>query len=314
MKSALPIYSLSLASFLTLAVFTSYSTENGAQQATREQPAAADNTALLLPQVIESVKLADEYDFAGEPLPMDNFDVRERRERELLRNAYYHSSTILKLKKMPRFFPTIEKILTENGVPGDMKFLAVAESDLSNATSPAGAKGYWQFLKGTALEYGLEVNGEVDERMDLEKSTRAACQMLKNLKNRFGNWTMAAAAYNMGAAGLSRDAETQRSTNYYDLNLNEETGRYVFRIMAMKEILKNPNTYGYYIKPEESYPPLNDFKLVEVNTAVENLGDFAKEHGTTYRMIKVYNPWLVSSSLVNKSRKTYFIKIPKKKF
>src|SRR5690606_7688639 len=144
---------------LTLAVFTSYSTENGAQQAAREQPAAADNTALLLPQVIESVKLADEYDFAGEPLPMDNFDVRERLERELLRNAYYHSSTILNLKKMTRFFPTIEKILAENGVPGDMKFLAVAESDLSNATSPAGAKGYWQFLKGTALEYGLEVNG-----------------------------------------------------------------------------------------------------------------------------------------------------------
>jgi hypothetical protein len=305
----LPAFSLLLAGFMTIAIFTSYTP--------KDRPLQLPSGLLVgneLPQTIKSVRLDKPFEFAGETLPMTNFDVRERLEKEILRTAYYHSSTLLNLKRTTRHFPVIERILRQHGMPTDLKFLAVAESDLTNATSPAGAKGYWQFLKGTAREYGLEVNEEVDERLDLEKSTEAACRMFKNYFQRFGSWTMAAAAYNMGAAGLTSDATAQRSTNYYDLNLNEETSRYIFRIVAMKEILANPEAYGFFLDRDEYYPPLDNFTTVEVSTAIESLGDFAQSHGISYRMLKLYNPWLVSNKLVNKDRKTYQVKIAPKKF
>ena len=261
--------------------------------------------------MIRGISIDKAYSFAGENVPTENFDVRERLDRELLRNAYYHSSTILALKRSARFFPTIEKILAENGLPDDFKYLAVAESDLSNAVSPAGAKGVWQFMKGTGREYGLEINTSVDERYHFEKSTVAACKYLKKLKEKFGSWTLAAAAYNMGGAKLSSEKSLQRGNSYYDLNLNQETSRYIFRILAIKEIMSNPEQFGFQIEEDEKYPPLSDYTAVEVDEAVANWGDFAQKYGTSYRMLKVYNPWLVSASLPNKNRKTYEVRIPK---
>ena len=306
MLRSISAYVIIIAAFLTLTLFSSSTDEQGVEQIKK-----VDDSAVL-PQTIKSIPIEKPFTFAGEKVPIDNFDVYERLDRELLRNAYYHSSTILSLKRSKRYFPVIEKILAENGIPQDFKYLAVAESDLSNAVSPAGAKGVWQFLKATGKAYGLESNSEVEERYHLEKSTEAACKYLKVLKNKFGSWTMAAAAYNMGETKLKREKETQRTDNYFDLNLNQETSRYVFRILALKEILSNPKDYGFLIEEKDKYAPLNNFKTIEVNGSIANWGDFAIENGTTYRMLKVYNPWLVSSSLTNKSKKTYEIRIPEK--
>jgi membrane-bound lytic murein transglycosylase D len=294
---------------LALLIFSSYGKLESNETGENATPKA--NT---LSQVIESVRFDKEFDFAGELVPIENFDTRERLEREILRNAYYHSSTLLNLKKTGRFFPVIQTILKENGVPDDFKYLAIAESNLSNPTSPAGAKGYWQFMRNTALEYGLEINSEVDERMHLEKATKAACELIKNYKNQHGSWTMAAAAYNMGSYGLKKEREAQKTDYYYDMNLNEETGRYIFRIMAFKEIISTPKKYGFYLEENDYYSPLDDYILVETDKTIENLGDFAAQYGTSYRMIKVYNPWLLTNKLTNRAGKTYTIKVPRKKF
>jgi hypothetical protein len=225
-------------------------------------------------------------------------------------NTYWHSSTLLNIKNTYKFFPVIERILAENGIPDDFKYLAVAESNLRNETSPAGAKGFWQFMKNTGEYYGLEINSEVDERFHLEKATQAACKYLLDYKKRFGTWTLSAAAYNMGGTRLASSIKSQRAEQFYDLNLSEETNRYVFRLVAIKEILRNPQDFGFYIEPEDTYQPLNNYQTVEVNGSVTNWGDFAIEHGTTYRMIKVFNPWLLDAKLTNSSKKTYEIRIP----
>ena len=263
-------YIIIVAAFLTLALFSSSTDEQKTQQA---KVSLNDAT---LPQKVKSIPIDKVFSFAEEKVPTENFDVYERLDRELLRNAYFHSSTVMSLKRSKRFFPVIEKILAENGVPEDFKYLAVAESDLSNAVSPAGAKGVWQFLKATGKAYDLEINSEVDERYHLEKSTKAACTYLKKLKNRFGSWTMAAAAYNMGETKLKSEKEVQRAENYYDLNLNQETSRYVFRILAIKEIMSNPEEYGFLVEENERYAPITDFQVVEVNTPVSQLGRFCQ--------------------------------------
>ncbi|MEL6868062.1 MAG: transglycosylase SLT domain-containing protein [Bacteroidota bacterium] len=303
----LSMYTLTLAACLSFAVFSSY-TGNGDQEQTTLS--SSDNQGIL-PQRIRSIDLNKSFDFAGERLPTENFDVRERLDRELLRNAYWHSNTVLNIKKAYRHFPLIERILAEHGLPQDLKYLAVAESDLSNAVSPAGARGFWQFMKGTARDYKLEINSDVDERYHLEKSTHAACQFLKKYKEKFGSWTLAAAAYNMGANGLNKEIKLQRAKSYYDLNLNQETARYVFRIVAIKEIMNNPSLFGFYIDEQERYSPLEEYYLVEVNEPVSNWGDFAAKYGISYRMLKIYNPWMISSKLTNRERKTYKVKIPK---
>ncbi len=262
--------------------------------------------------IIPHVDPNREYSFAGERTPIENFDVKERLERELIINSYLHATVILNLKNSTRYFPVIEKILKENGIPEDFKYVAVAESNFRNtATSGVGAKGVWQFMPATAPEYGLEVSDEVDERMHLEKSTQAACEYIKKKYARFGSWTLAAASYNMGASGLAEDMSEQRIENYYDLNLSEETNRYIFRVLAIKEVLERPQDFGFDIAGEHQYEPMDDFKLVQVSTSIESLGDFAKEHGTTYRMLKLYNPWLRGSKLMNRKGKVYEIKIPK---
>ncbi|MEM9918024.1 MAG: transglycosylase SLT domain-containing protein [Bacteroidota bacterium] len=305
MKS-LSMYTLALAGFLTFAIFSSSSDKEPSEN----QSTWSDENNRL-PQRIHSINLNQTYDFAGEILPMDNFDVRERLDREMLRNAYYHSSTILALKRASRYFPLIEKILAEEGIPDDLKYLAVAESDLMNAISPAGAKGFWQFMKATGREYDLEINSEIDERYHLEKATHAACRYLKRYKEKFGSWTLAAAAYNGGAGRLSREMKAQGGTSYYDLNLNMETARYVFRIVAIKEIMKRPKDFGFDLESTDLYQPLDSYYSVEVEGAVPRWADFAAKYGISYRMLKIYNPWLISSSLTNKQKKKYVIRIPK---
>ena len=308
MEKALQWFTLALASFLTVIVFTNYSGKSDVE--------TTSNTSDLtkLPQVIHPVNLDKPFDFAGEAVPMENFDARERLDRELTVNSYWHSSTLLNLKNTYKYFPVIEKILAENEIPEDFKYLAVAESNLRNVTSPAGAKGLWQFMKPTAEYYKLEVNSEVDERYHVEKATRAACDYIRGYKKRFGSWSLAAAAYNMGGTRLAKEIKNQRADSYYDLNLNLETSRYLFRLIAIKEIYRSPQEFGIYITEEDGYQPLDDYSIVEVDTAIENWGDFAQEQGISYRMLKVYNPWLIASKLSNRSRKTYEIKIPNQKF
>lgn len=303
MKS-ISYYSIAVAAFLTFALFASYTDSD-------EQPLGlADfSDTHKLPQLIKPVNLNKAFEFAGEAVPMENFDARERLDRELTENSYRHGKNILNLKKANRYFPMIETILAENGVPDDFKYVAVAESDLSNAVSPAGARGFWQFMKPTARDYGMEVTATVDERYHIEMSTRAACKHILRLKKIMGSWTLAAAAYNVGQTRLKREMTAQRANSFYDLNLNQETSRYLFRLLAFKAIMQSPQDFGFDLGTE-GYHPLNNFAVVEVTTTIPNLGDFAQKYGTSYRMIKLYNPWLTSTSLANKSGKQYFIKIP----
>lgn len=261
-------------------------------------------------QTIYAPPMPDEVNLAGEILPKDQFDAYERFDRELMGISFSHGTTMASMKLAGRYFPTIEPILAKNGIPDDFKYLAVAESNLRNATSPAGAKGLWQFMPATAREYGLEVSDEIDERYDIEKVTEAACLFLKRAYKDFGSWTLAAASYNMGGGRLREHLRTQKHTSYYDLNMNTETSRYVPRILAFKYIMQNPETYGFYLKKEELYAPLPSYKIVQVSTPIENWSDFAQAQGITYKNFKVHNPWILGDKLTNKARKTYNIKIP----
>ena len=255
----------------------------------------------------------ESVDFAGENAPLQITDVKERLDRELIVNANLHGSTILILKRANRVFPIIEPILKKNGIPDDFKYLAVIESALINAVSPSGAKGVWQFMPDTAKERGMEVNETVDERYNLEKSTEAACKYLIDAKNKLGSWTLAAASYNGGMNGVTKQIEIQKVSNYYDLLLTDETSRYVFRILALKEIMKNPSLYGFNIQNESLYENIPTKKL-EVDSTITDLATFAKGQGINYKLLKIYNPWLRDKKLENKFKKTYQIEIPLKGF
>lgn len=257
----------------------------------------------------EVVALPLEIDFAGEKAPLNIADVRERLDREMVINTNLHSTTTLILKRANRAFPIIEPILKKYGVPDDFKYLAVIESGLANVVSPAGARGVWQFMPETAKEHGMEVNDFVDERYHLEKSTEAACRYLLAAKNKFGNWTLAAAAYNGGSGGVNKQITNQQVTDYYDLLLTEETSRYVFRILALKEIMKNSAKYGFEIPNEQLYHPI-EVKKIEVDSSITDLAVFAKEQGINYKILKIHNPWLRDKKLENKSKKVYTLEIP----
>ncbi len=261
--------------------------------------------------VVTSVPIPETLDFAGERTPLENFDVLEALDRELLINTYWQSHTMLLIKRSNRYLPVIEKILAKHGIPEDFKYLPVAESDLMNLTSPARAVGYWQFLKATAQEYGLEVNSEVDERYHLEKSTEAACKFLLRSYELYGNWTMAAATYNVPWTGLDRETETQAPTASYDILLNEETGRYVYRLLALKLIMSEPEKYGFIFAEDELYPPIPVYH-VTVDTAVEDFAIFASRYSINYKVLKIFNPWLREKKLSNTRGKTYQISIPRK--
>ncbi|MFA7229027.1 MAG: lytic transglycosylase domain-containing protein [Melioribacteraceae bacterium] len=258
---------------------------------------------------IYSPTFPDTLDFCGEKVPLEDFDVRERIEREILVNSYWHSATLLYFKRANRWFPVIEPILKENGIPDDFKFMAVAESGLINAVSPDGASGFWQLMEPAAKKYGLEISNEVDERYDVEKSTIAACKYLREARAKFGNWTLAAASYNYGQNGIENQIGRQRSGNYYNLYLNEETYRFVARIVSYKEIFKDPKRYGFYFTSDELYQPL-ETKSVKVDYPVKDLAEFAERNGMSYKILKIFNPWLRNNKLTNKSRKNYLIRIP----
>jgi len=258
---------------------------------------------------IKAVKLPSYMEFAGEPVPLEKADIRERMDRELLVNTYWQSNGLLLMKRANKFFPIIEPLLAEYGLPDDFKYLALAESGLMNVTSRAGASGFWQFMRATAKEYSLEVNDNVDERYNVELATKMAVKYLQKSKEKFGTWTLAAAAYNAGNAKINRRLSEQKVSDYYDLLLNMETSRYVFRILALKEIISNPKKYGFVIDQEDLYQPTPTYD-VQVDYPIANLADFAKKYNVTYKELKLVNPWLRQTKLNNASKKKYTFKIP----
>lgn len=260
---------------------------------------------------IKALPMPEKLDFAGEQVPLEDPDIFERMDRELLVNTYWQSNALLLMKRANKYFPVIEPILKEEGVPDDFKYLAVIESGLTQAVSPARAVGFWQIMEGTGKDYGLEINANVDERYHIEKSTRVAADYLKKAKERFGSWTLAAASYNAGQYGVDKQLERQKVDDYYDLLLGEETGRYVFRILALKEIMNNPEKYGFNFTESDLYQHI-PVEKVKVDTVVKDFPDFAEKFGINYKILKVHNPWLRDDHLKNASRKEYFIDIPEK--
>ena len=258
---------------------------------------------------IYAIPIPEKLDFAGEPMPLNNPDIKERMDRELLVNTYWQSNALLLFKRANKYFPIIEPLLKEYGIPDDFKYLAVIESALENARSPKGAKGFWQIMPNTGREYGLEVNANVDERYHLEKSTRVASSYLIKAKKRLGSWTLAAASYNRGMSGISRLLKKQLADNYYDLLLNNETNRYIFRILAVKEIMSHPDRYGFVFSKEDLYTSI-PLRKVGLDTAIGNLAAFSKAQKINYKILKTHNKWLIENHLNNNSRKFYEISIP----
>lgn len=261
----------------------------------------------------KSHSLPKDIHFCGEAVPLDSKDIQERFDNEIIKTTYWHSSVLLYYKKIGKYFPIIEPILRENNIPDDFKYLAIAESGLQNVVSPAGARGFWQFMERTGKEYGLEINKEVDERYHLEKSTQAACDYFNEAYKKFQSWTLVAASYNMGMYGLEKNLERQKAKSYYDLLLNNETSRYLFRIIAFKEILENPKNYGFNLSEKDRYEPIK-YKTVSVDSSVSNYTDFALQQGINYKIFRICNPWLRERSLKNPNKKKYFFKIPTEGF
>lgn len=256
-----------------------------------------------------SLTLPNELTFCGESVPLDRLDVRERLDRELLVNTYWQSNTLLAHKRAGRWFPLIEAVLKREGVPDDMKYLALIESGLTNVVSPMGATGYWQFMKETGVKHGLVIDAEVDERYHVEKSTEAACRYLKSSYAKYHSWSLAAASYNLGPGGVDKQLGRQKQESYFDLLLPEETSRYVFRMLAMKEIIRDPERYGFHLRKKDLYTPYAT-RVLEVNGPIENLADLAQANNTDYKTLKLLNPWLRDSKLTNREGRTYSLLLP----
>jgi membrane-bound lytic murein transglycosylase D len=250
-------------------------------------------------------------EFCGEPVPVSDYSIRESLEKELLVNTYWQSQTLLFFKRCNRWFPVIQPILKRNHIPDDFKYIAVVESGFTNVVSPAGATGFWQLVEPTAKNYGLEITDEVDERYNVEKSTEAACRFFKEAYEKYHNWTLVAASFNLGMGGIDKQLEKQKASNYYDLFLNDETARYVFRILAVKDILTRPKTYGFELRQKDLYPALPTYSI-KVDSSVTDLADFAIKQGVTYKTLKMLNPWLRKSNLPNSEKKTYYFLLLKK--
>ena len=253
-----------------------------------------------------------EISFCGEIMPITEKNLRERLDREILVNTYWQSQTIIFIKKANKYFSIIEPILKKNGVPDDFKYLALAESGLSNIVSPSGATGFWQIMKLTGKERGLEISTEVDERYHLEKSTDAACSYILEAFEKFNSWTLAAAAYNMGISGLEKQMQRQKENNYYDLLLNSETARYIFRITAIKEILENQKKYGFHLREQDLYQP-EQYNVVLLDSSVNDFAEYSSKLEINYKTLKELNPWLRQSYIKNTQENQYFIKVVKKK-
>ena len=269
--------------------------------------------AFLHSNKIFSLVLPDTAEFASEEAPLGLYYVREGLDRELMVNTYWHSSTLLMLKKSNRYFHIIIPILKKYNIPEDFKYLALIESGLSNVSSPAGAAGFWQFVPGTAKHFGLEISEQVDERYHVEKATEAACKLLRGSFNKFGSWTLAAAAYNVGEGRIAKELERQKANNYYDLYLPDETMRYIYRIIALKLLYEHPTEYGYFIRKKDLYPPIPTYTIA-IDSSITNLPVFAKSMNINYRLLKEFNPWLRSDKLTNPGKKQYLLTLPKKGF
>jgi membrane-bound lytic murein transglycosylase D len=279
----------------------------GYKEDTKEVEKLPGTTDPALP--IQSYKLPESVVFAGERVPLENFDTRESLDREILTSAYRHSSTILIVKRANRYLPVIERILKENNIPDDFKYLVAAESEYHNVVSPAGATGFWQIMPATGREEGLEINTVVDERYNLEKSTEVACRYIQKAYDRFGSWTMAAASYNGGRGAVSEQIKIQNQNDYYNLLLTEETARYIFRAVAYKLVISEPKKYGFNIGESDLYPELKYYEI-KVDSAIADLSAFAEKHGTNYKLLKFMNPWLRKPYLTPRPGKVYTIKIP----
>jgi hypothetical protein len=267
------------------------------------------DAAIPEPVQIISFSLPDSLSFAGEPVPMHLPDIRERLDKELHINSYLHNNTIFLMKRANRWFPQMVPILKQYGIPEDFKYLPLIESALLNDVSPKQAVGFWQIIKSAGRENGLEINPEVDERYDPLKSTEAACTYLRKAYERFGNWTLVAASYNRGISGMNKALDNQQVQSYYDLFLNDETSRYVFRILACKEIIEHPQTYGFTVDPSHLYQP-EVLRYVEVDKTIPDLVMFAKAQGSNYKLLKRHNPWLRDDRLTVRNGKTYRIAFP----
>lgn len=255
------------------------------------------------------LNLPEKLDFSGEQVPLNDFTIMESLDKELLVNTYGPTQTLLLLKRSARWFPVIEPILRQHGVPEDFKYIAVVESGLTNPVSPANATGYWQLIDETAKNYGLRINEEVDERYSIEKSTEAACRYFNEAYARLKNWTLVAASYNMGMNGIQSQLNSQKVSSYYDLYLSGETSRYLYRILAIKEVLTRPKAYGFFLQKKDTYQPLRTRKTA-VNTPIPNLADYALQNGTNYKILKLLNPWLRGSSLNNPEGSLYYLSFP----
>ncbi len=256
-----------------------------------------------------SLAMPESLEFCGEKMPMDKIDVRERLDRELLVNTYWQSNSILAHKRVRRWFPVIEAVLKSEGAPDDLKYIALIESNLTNTTSPVGAIGFWQFMRETAIAHGLEVNDEVDERYNVVLATKAACKYLREAKEQFGTWSLAAASYDLGPAGLQKQIGRQKVADYYSLLLPEETSRYMPRVLAMKAIISDPERYGFHLREKDMYPPYRT-RSVTVSGPVPDWADFATAQGTDYKTLKLLNPWLRDTKLTNAKGKSYGILLP----
>jgi hypothetical protein len=304
-KEIRPVYFLIILATVLITSFTVY--QISGWSATKENDPEnnpKNNYAVF------SLEVPTEVDFAGEKAPLDQLDILENLDRELLVNTYWQSQTLLFIKRANRYFPAIESVLKKYGIPEDFKYLAVAESGLTNAVSPSNAVGFWQLLDGTAKDYGLEVNNEVDERYHVEKSTEVACKYLLESHKKYINWTLTAASYNVGRKGVDKQIDRQKELDYYDLLLGEETERYIFRILSYKLIMQNPAQYGFYVGESHLYPQIPYYE-VTVNGKVDDFAEFAKRYGISYKILKWMNPWLRESYLTNASGKTYYVRIPK---
>ena len=308
MKKTKILLLIAAASFLLMIVITFVMSVIAIKTANK-RPVSLEQIAVQS----NDIEFCEDIYFAGERVPLEMFNIRERYERELLSNTYFHSNTMVLLKRSKRWFPVIEPILKQYGIPDDFKYLCVIESYLTNVVSPAGAAGFWQFMKGTAEDYGLKINKEVDMRYNVELETEAACKYFLKAYEKFGSWTLTAAAYNAGTTRVVKFMKEQGVDSYYDLLMAEETERYVFRILAIKTIFENPEKHGIYVSPKLTYEPYK-YDIVIVDKSVKNWAEFAKEHDITYKLLKVFNPWLRSNSLKVNKGEIYEIKIPKKPF
>jgi hypothetical protein len=288
---------------LFIAVLISCESPNSKRIDTSNKVVKLSDRHFVLPELPETIK------FCGNVIDLTDFDVKERLDKEIIINTYYHSSTIFGIKRANRYFPIIEELLAENNAPDDLKYLCLIESNLTQAVSPSGAKGFWQFMPKTAVDFGLTVNSEIDERLSVEKSTAAACQYLKKANSIFNDWMLTAASYNMGIEGVRSRLAEQKVSSYFDLHLNSETSRYVFRILALKIIMENPEAYGFYPKEMELYPNIK-VKNITITESIPDLRIWAKNQGTNYHKIKVLNPWLISNKLT-RSKVDYIIQLPK---